>query len=66
MNLAKCGCPADAWRAAQSVTCHEPGHWFVLNHRQPSNSCMVAGSVFPNFPDEHGFNQIYDIYGHSH
>jgi hypothetical protein len=51
--------------ARRSVACHEEGHALGLDHRKPSNSCMVDGAVFPARPDDHDFNALQNIYSHN-
>lgn len=50
----------------RSVACQEEGHTLGLAHR-PLNAptCMVgSGSVFPNLPDGHDFDELGAIYNH--
>jgi hypothetical protein len=48
----------------RSIACHEEGHALGLRHRQPADSCMRSDNVFPSYPDDHDFNQLYSAYGH--
>lgn len=52
-----------------TIACHELGHALGLKHRQPSQSCMYPSSLYELFyplPDSHDFNQLWNVYSHTH
>lgn len=43
----------------RSVICHELGHTLGLDHRSATSSCMYGASdAFPNYPDNHDYDQL--------
>lgn len=50
----------------RSVACHEEGHALGLQHRQASQSCLYPSTAFYALPDSHDFNQLWNVYSHTH
>ncbi len=50
----------------RKTTCHEIGHVFRLTHRSTNNSCMTQGEAPPisQYPDDHDYNALYNLYNH--